>query len=278
VSTELLATLDARRRERKLLVPYLMAGIPDPASFPDALGAVAAHADAIEVGLPYSDPLMDGPVIAAAGERALRAGVGPLEALDLVRDAAGSAPRLAMTYYNPIHRTGEDDFCRRAANAGFLGLIVPDLPLDESAGLRRAAADAGLAWVPLVAPTTAPERVRRIADTATGFVYAVSTLGVTGTRDELAAGAARVVEACRAATDLPVLVGIGVSSPEQARVAAAVADGVVIGSAVVRLVVEEGPEAARSFLAQVRAALDGAPRDTDGSGARGPPTGAARAR
>jgi tryptophan synthase alpha chain len=255
--TELRAALEARLRGRKLLVPYLMAGIPEPTSFPAALGAVEADADAVEVGLPYSDPLMDGPVIAAAGERALRAGVGPLEALALASEAPGAAPRLAMTYYNPVHRTGEDDFCRRAADAGFVGLVVPDLPLEESAGLRRAAARARLAWVPLVAPTTASERVRRIADSATGFVYAVSTLGVTGTRDRLAESAARVVEACRAVTDLPVLVGIGVSSPEQARAAAAVADGVVTGSAVVRLLLEEGPAAARSFLAEVRAALDG---------------------
>jgi tryptophan synthase alpha chain len=256
--TRLLQHLDAqRRRARKLLVPYVMGGIPEASAFEAVARALAAHADALEIGLPYSDPLMDGPVIAAAGERVLRAGLGPLEVLDLVAPTELAVPRVVMTYFNPVHRLGEDSFCRRAAGAGFSGLIVPDIPLEESATLRRAAAAAELAWVPLVAPTTSPERARRIADTASGFIYAVSTLGVTGTRAELARSAARVVASCRAATDLPVLVGIGISSPEQARAAVAAADGVVIGSAVVRLVLDEGPAAGSTFLAGVRAALDG---------------------
>jgi tryptophan synthase alpha chain len=239
---------------RKLLVPYLMAGIPDPVSFPDALAAVSRAADAIELGLPFSDPLMDGPVIAEAAERALRAGTGPLDAL--LAGGTGGTPRLAMTYYNPIHRVGERAFCTRAAAAGIAGLIVPDLPLEESRSLRAAAAAEGLAWVPLVAPTSPPDRVKEITATATGFVYAVSTLGVTGTREQLSERSALVVSACRAVTDAPVLVGIGVSSPAHAVEAARTADGVVIGTAVVRLVVEEGAEPAARFLAEVRAALD----------------------
>nr|MDQ3879392.1 tryptophan synthase subunit alpha [Actinomycetota bacterium] len=205
-------------------------------------------------GLPFSDPLMDGPVIAAAGERAIEEGTGPLDALDQSRGADGL--RVAMTYYNPIHRMGEQEFCDRAASCGFAGLIVPDLPLEESGGLRRACADAGLAWTPLVAPTSPPDRVARIVETATGFVYAVSTLGVTGTREKLSERAGAVVEKIRAATDAVVLVGIGVSTPEQAREAASVADGVVIGTAVVRRVVDEGPDAAAAFVAEVRSALD----------------------
>jgi tryptophan synthase alpha chain len=247
-----------RSAGRKLLVPYVMAGIPDRDSWPEALEAVAANADAVEVGLPYSDPLMDGPVIAAAAERAIRAGTGPLEALRLAGDGPPGPPRLVMTYYNPVYRSGEEEFCARARRAGFRGLVVPDLPLEESEGLRAAAACAGLAWVPLVAPTSPPRRVERICATATGFVYAVSTLGVTGTREELSERAARVVGACRSATDLPVLVGIGISSAAQARAATQDADGVVIGSAVVRAVLEEGPAAARAWLAGVRQALDGA--------------------
>lgn len=255
--TELLEHLLAlRSRGRKLLVPYLMACIPDSAGYPEALAAVASAADAVEVGLPFSDPLMDGPVIAGAGERVIRAGVGPLEALDLNGRIETAAPRLVMTYYNPIHRIGEVAFCRRAAAAGMKGLIVPDLPVEESGSLRSAAAAEGLAWVSLVAPTSPPERVAAGAGVATGFVYAVSTLGVTGARSALAESAARVVEACRAATDLPVLVGIGVSTAEQAQDAARTADGVVIGSAVVRLVLEQGPQAAGGFLEGVRAALD----------------------
>lgn len=253
--TALLEHLNARRAERKLLVPYLMAGTPDRTTYPDALNAVGESADAVEVGIPFSDPLMDGPVIAAAAERAIRAGVGPLEALEASTGARADTPRLAMTYYNPIHAIGEEEFCRRAAKCGFSGLIVPDLPLEESGSIRAAAADAELAWVPLVAPTTPPSRVQQIAATATGFVYAVSTLGVTGVRESLSERAGQVVDRCREVTDLPILVGIGVSTPQQAVEAAAVSDGVVIGSAVVSRLLEEGPQAAGVFLAEVRAAL-----------------------
>lgn len=255
--TRLLEHLDGlRARGRKLLVPYLMAGIPEPAAFAAALEAVARHADACEIGIPYSDPLMDGPVIAAAGERAIDLGVRPLDALDLAAAIELDVPRVAMTYYNPIHRIGEREFCRRTAKAGLAGLIVPDLPIEESGELRSAAAEEGLAWIPLVAPTSPPQRVEAIVATATGFVYAVSTLGVTGTRGQLSERAAAVAESCRRATSLPVIVGIGVSTPEQARAAAAAADGVVIGSAVVGRVLEEGAEAAAAFLAEVREALD----------------------
>ena len=233
-----------------------MGGQPDRESFHQVLAAVSRSADALEVGLPYSDPLMDGPVIAAAGERSIRAGVGPSEALELVASSNPEVPRVIMTYYNPIHSAGEDGFCAAAARAGISGLIVPDLPLEESEPLRRAAAEVGLAWIPLVAPTSSPARVAAIAATATGFVYAVSTLGVTGTREQLSERAAAVASACKEATDLAVLVGIGVSSPEHARAAALHSDGVVVGSAVVRLVAESGAEGAAGFLAEVRAALD----------------------
>ena len=241
---------------RKLLVPYLMGGIPDRVSYPDALRAVEEHADVVEVGLPFSDPLMDGPVIAAAGERVIAAGIGPLEVIELTSSVPATKPRVAMTYYNPIHHLGETEFCRRLATAGFSGVIVPDLPIEESGGLRAAAASEGLAWIPLVAPTSAPARVRAIVATATGFVYAVSTLGVTGERDSLSERAARVVAACRSETDLPVLIGIGVSNADQATAAARVADGVVVGSAVVRIALEQGADAVRAFLSNLRAALD----------------------
>jgi tryptophan synthase alpha chain len=258
--TDLLRRLEAARAEgRKLLVPYLVAGAPDAAAYLTALGEVSAHADAIEVGLPFSDPLMDGPVIAAAAERALANGIGPLSALELAGPPlALDPPRLAMTYYNPIHSVGEQAFCRRARAAGIAGLIVPDLPFEESSSLRAAAADVGLAWTPLVAPTSSPERIARISEGATGFVYAVSTLGVTGARESLSERARPVVERCRQATDIPVLVGIGITTPEQAVEAAEVADGVVVGTAVVARIMEEGPGAAAGFLSGVRAALDAA--------------------
>ena len=250
--------LEARRSAgSKLLVPYLMSGAPEKSAFAGALAAVAAKADAIEVGLPYSDPLMDGPVIAAAGARVLAAGLGPLDALELA-SAETPCPKIVMTYYNPIHRLGEQEFCRRVAAAGVAGLIVPDLPLEESGSLRDYAAGEGLAWIPLVAPTSSESRTAAITATATGFVYAVSTLGVTGARDSLSDRAAGVVKAVRAATDLPVLIGIGVSNAEQALAAVADADGVVVGSAIVKLVEEQGAEAAGAFVTELRAALDGA--------------------
>lgn len=246
-----------RASGRKLLVPYLMAGIPDEDSFPDVYRAIAAAADAVEVGLPFSDPLMDGPVIAAAGERVIRAGIGPLDALELAGAQRSDPPRIVMTYYNPIHRIGESEFCRRAEQAGIRGLVVPDLPMEESEDLRRAAGESGIAWIPLVAPTSSPERVAAISATATGFVYAVSSLGVTGARESLASSAADVVQGVRDATDAPVLIGIGISNAAQAATAGALADGVIVGSAVVRAALEEGAAAAGALVAGMRAALDG---------------------
>lgn len=253
--TSLLRALEGARAERKLLVPYLVPGVPDERAFAAALSDIARHADAVEIGIPYSDPLMDGPVIAAAARHALRTGVSPTVALALGSKPEAAAPKVIMTYYNPVHRLGETEFCRLAADARYEGLIVPDLPLEESGGLRAAAASAELAWIPLVAPTTAAARAAAIAATATGFVYAVSTLGVTGERAHLSERAARVVDICREVTDLPVLVGIGVSTPEQARDAASFSDGVVVGSAIVKRLMEDGPASATQLVAEIRAAL-----------------------
>ena len=246
----------ASRAGRKLLVPYVMAGIPEPGQFERAARAVAEHADAMEVGVPYSDPLMDGPVIAAAAARSIAAGLGPSAALKLIGELDVAVPRVVMTYYNPVHAIGEDEFCTRLANASVAGIIVPDLPVEEAGSLATAAARHGIAWIPLVSPTSSPDRAKRIAQTATGFVYAVSTLGVTGTREELSRRAAAVAEACRAGAEVPVLIGIGISTPAQARAAAVHADGVVIGSAVVERILEQGVDSAGRFLAEVRAALD----------------------
>ena len=261
--TALLDHLESKRRDgRKLLVPYLLGGVPDRDGFTAALTAISRSADAVEVGLPYSDPLMDGPVIASAGERALRNGIGPAAAMELVGAAQDvEAPRVVMTYYNPIHRVGAARFCDSAVAAGVAGLIVPDLPLEESGELRRAVADRGLAWIPLVAPTSSPSRVAALAATCTGFVYAVSSLGVTGVRASLSERAAAVTAACRAETDLPVLVGIGVSTAEHAVEATRSADGVVVGSAVVAALLDEGLPAAVTFVEGLRSALDAASRE-----------------
>ncbi|HVF52764.1 MAG TPA: tryptophan synthase subunit alpha [Actinomycetota bacterium] len=240
---------------RKLLVPYLMGGVPDLVGWARAVRAIAPLADVIEVGLPYSDPLMDGPVIAAAGQRALNASIGPIDVLNAEIDS-DMTPRVVMTYYNPIHRVGEEVFCAVARGSGYTGLIVPDLPLEESQSLRDAAAANELAWIALVAPTTSLERAARIAKSATGFLYAVSSLGVTGERTSLSERAAGVVEICREVSDLPVVVGIGITTPEQARAVVEFADGVVIGSAVVRLLAEQGDGAAVRFIEELREALD----------------------
>lgn len=264
--TQLLDHLQAKRRDgRKLLVPYLMGGIPDRESFGEAAAAISKSADAVEVGLPFSDPLMDGPVIASAGERALRNGIGPAAALELIGAIVeAQAPRIVMTYYNPIHRVGEAEFCRRATAAGVAGLIVPDLPLEESGALRASAAERGIAWIPLVAPTSSPQRVAALVATCTGFVYAVSSLGVTGVRASLSERAAAVTAACREATDLPILVGIGVSSADHAVEATLSADGVVVGSAVVSALMDEGVTGAVAFVEGIRSALDLAERERSG--------------
>lgn len=243
-----------RSSGRKLLVPYVMAGWPSRSTWAEVVEAVAPHADAIEIGLPYSDPLMDGPVIAAAADRALTGGVGPIDVLSSIPKA--SIPRVAMTYYNPIHKVGERKFCELAAAAGLEGLIVPDIPVEESGSLRESADAVGLAWIPLVAPSSPPERVARTVASATGFVYAVSTLGVTGERASVSQRAEQVVHLIRDCTELPVLVGIGISTAQQAVEAASYSDGVVIGSAIVKVIGAAGPSAAGDFVASVRLALD----------------------
>lgn len=254
--TALLDHLKDRLEEHKLFVGYLMAGAPDAKTWQAAALALAPSLDVLEVGLPFSDPLMDGPVIASAGQRAIEAGVGPLDALREVGEVDLPAPKVVMTYYNPIHRLGEEAFVDLCVKNQVAGLIVPDLPLEASKSLRETLARGAVAWIPLVAPTSSPARVEQLTATASGFVYAVSRLGVTGARDELAAGAAEVVGRCRASTDLPILVGIGVTTPEHAQVAAGAADGVVVGSALVRRVMDEGVEAAVSFATRVRSALN----------------------
>lgn len=242
-----------RDEGRKALVPYVVGGFPSRALTLELVQDLAPLADVVEVGLPYSDALMDGPVIQAAARSAIASGTGPLDALDIGFDDA--VPRVAMTYYNPIHRIGEEAFCTLLEQRGFHGLIVPDLPTEASLAIRDRAQGHGIAWIPLVAPTSPPRRVEQAVEGATGFVYAVSTLGVTGSRDELSDRAGGVVALCRQATDLPVYLGIGISNPDQVRSAAALADGVVVGSAIVKVVAEEGVAGAIAFVSALRDAL-----------------------
>ena len=241
---------------RKLLIPYLMGGMTD--DWGQSLAAVvAAGADAVEVGIPFSDPMIDGPVIQEAALRALQRGTVPESVLDGITRAEAPVPIAVMTYYNIVYRAGHKRMARSMAEAGVGGAIVADLPVEELGPWAAEADAAGVATVLLVAPSSPPERVERICERARGFVYAVARMGVTGERHDVGSDAAKVVERIRRCTDMPVCVGVGVSTPEQAARVCEVADGVVVGSALVRrLLANEGPEGAASFVASLRAAID----------------------
>jgi len=226
-----------RAEGRAAFVAFLTASYPDDARFLEAATAVLRHADVLEVGLPFSDPLGDGPVIQRASEAALAGGASAERTLELVTAlrATTDKPILVMTYYNPVFcfPGGEGEFVRAAKAAGVDGLILPDLPPDEGAELIAAARTADLDTVFLVAPTSTPERLALVTAACRGFVYAVSVTGVTGARDSVPTEVAGLVAAVKAVTDLPVAVGFGVGSAASARRVAAVADGVVVGSALV---------------------------------------------
>lgn len=233
------AVIDAAVAEgRAALVGYLPVGYPDLDTSIEALVAIArAGCDVLELGVPYSDPVMDGPLIAAAADQALRQGTRVADtftAVQAVREASPDTAVLVMTYWNPVARIGVDDFSRRLAAAGGTGVITPDLIPDE-AGEWLAASDAhGLERVFLVAPSSSTERIATTAAASTGFTYAASTMGVTGERTSVGGGAAELVRRTRAAGAARVCVGLGVSTPEQAGEVAQFADGVIVGSALVR--------------------------------------------
>lgn len=231
---DLQAELGARRSAGgRVFVPYVTGGLPGV----DAVllrALESAGADAVEVGLPFSDPVMDGPVIQEASRRALSAGARWRSVLELVAEAGLGIPVVVMTYLNPVLAAGLRRFPREAAGAGVSGLVVPDLPVDEAGEWLDACRDAGVAAVLLAAPGASPERLRLIAERSSGFVYCVSTYGVTGARGSASHYARPLVQALRPHTDLPLLVGVGIGSPEQAGEACSYADGVVVGSALVR--------------------------------------------
>lgn len=239
----------------KALVPYVTGGLG--ADWTDVVRAVAAAgADAIEIGIPFSDPVMDGPVIQRASEQALAAGATPGAILSAASHVDVDVPLVAMTYYNIVFHAGHHRFARTLADAGISGAIIPDLPLDEAGDWLAEADAAGIEAILLAAPTTPDDRLRRICQASRGFVYAVGTMGVTGERSLLAASAAEMGARVKAVTDRPVLIGVGVSTPEQAVEASETADGVIVGSALVRRLLDgEGPDGARDFVASLRAAL-----------------------
>jgi tryptophan synthase alpha chain len=239
---------------RKLLVPYITGGLP---GWEDAVRIAAAHgADAIEIGLPFSDPVMDGPIIQAASEQALNAGATPASILDQVRSLDVGVPLIVMCYFNTVHAMGLERFAGALARAGVSGAIVPDLPLEE-VGEWAVQADAnGIETILLAAPTAPDERLPRIVERSRGFVYAVGLLGVTGERAELSRTATDIAQRLKKVTDLPVLIGVGVSNAEQAREAVRVADGVIQGASVVRRLMESGPEEVGRYVDEVRRAID----------------------
>jgi tryptophan synthase alpha chain len=237
------------------LMPYMMGGYPDLETSREIGRAyVEGGADLVELGVPFSDPLADGPVIHAAATAALRAGVSTAAVLELAAELSASVPVILMCYINPILARGLERFCDELGAAGASGLIVPDLPLEEAPAAREACARAGLAFVPLVAPTSSEARVREIARAATGFLYAVSVTGTTGERGAAGGGVADVLAHARAAAGsrVPIALGFGISTPEQAADAAAAgADGVIVGSRLVRAA-GEGSGAPGEIVALVR--------------------------
>ena len=250
------AALRARRSGGgKALVPYLTGGLGD---WQAALAAAAdAGADAVEVGIPFSDPVMDGPVIQEANDRALAAGVTPVGVLDDLGRVDVGIPLAVMTYYNIAFRFGLERFASVLADRGVAAAILPDLPLEETGPWAEAADAAGVETVLLTAPTATEERLRRICARTRGFVYGVGLLGVTGVRDELASSAVDMAARLKQITDTPVLVGVGVGTPEQARQVCRVADGAVVGSAVVRRMLDDGgPVAVGGLVEGFRRALD----------------------
>ena len=249
--------LRARRDAgRKLLVPYVTGGLGD--DWVRVVEAVAAAgADAVEVGIPFSDPVMDGPVIQEASQQALAGGATPASILAGLARADVDVPLVVMTYYNIVFRAGHRRFARSLAEQGVAGAILPDLPLVELDAWERAAVDAGVETVLLAAPNTPDVTLAEICRRSRGWIYGVAVMGVTGERASLAATAAVLGRRLKAVTDKPVLLGVGVSTPHTAAQAVEDADGVIVGSALVRRLLEgAGPDGAADFVAELRAGLD----------------------
>ncbi|HEY0971759.1 MAG TPA: tryptophan synthase subunit alpha [Gemmatimonadales bacterium] len=246
---------ELRAADRAALVVYLTAGHPDPERSVSLLQGIAdAGADVIEIGVPFSDPMADGPVIQASSQRALEHGMTMDRALDLVTRADLPVPVVLFSYLNPVLAAGAD-FAGRAAAAGVDGLLVSDLPLGADPELEARLAGGPLDFVRLVAPTTPVERMREIGRHGSGFVYLISRLGVTGVRDDVPAELPEMVGRLRAATSLPVCVGFGISRPHQAAAVARMSDGVIVGSALVKAA-EESVDAAVRLARELRQAMD----------------------
>jgi tryptophan synthase alpha chain len=256
---ERIADAFARTSKRAALMPYVMGGFPTlEQSLQIGQACVRAGADLIELGLPYSDPLADGPVIHAAGTQALAAGANVAGVLEVARVLSASVPVALMCYANMVFAPGVDAFVERLARSGACGMIVPDLPFGEAPEVLEACDEHGVALIPLVAPTTTPERLQEIGASARGFLYTVSVVGTTGERRTVGADLAATIERAKASTRVPVAIGFGISTPEQAaQAAAAGADGVIVGTRLVRAAGEsEDPaEAVGAVVGELAAGL-----------------------
>ena len=243
-----------RAEDRAVLVGYLPAGFPDvPTSIAAIEAMVAAGVDLVEVGLPYSDPVMDGPVIQAAADRALAGGIRTSDVVNVVGAAAVTGvPTVVMTYWNPVERHGVDRFAADLADAGGAGLITPDLTPDEAGEWIEASNIHGLDRIFLVAPSSTDERLAMTAEASSGFVYATSIMGVTGQREQTSSAAPTLVERLRGVTDKPLGVGLGVSNRSQAHEVAAYADAVIVGSALVKAMADGSVDAVRSLAGELR--------------------------
>ncbi|AQS59725.1 tryptophan synthase subunit alpha [Desulforamulus ferrireducens] len=232
-----------RERQEKALVTYVTAGDPDLTTTARLMQTMAqSGADIIELGVPFSDPSADGPVIQRASTRALANGTGLAEILHLVSAARPglSTPVVLMSYYNPVLQYGLTRFCQEAAAAGVAGVIIPDLPVEEAGALLAAAIPRGIAVIPLVAPTSTTQRLAKIVAVAQGFIYCVTVTGITGTSQSVTEEIAGLSRQLRELTELPLVAGFGIATPDQAARVAQYTDGVVVGSALVRLVEQQG--------------------------------------
>ena len=247
-----------RRARRTALIPYLTAGHPDRAASLSALRLSDQHADILEVGVAFSDPLADGPTIQRSTFEALQQGITLPRTLDLIAEARLSKPVVVFSYLNPVVRYGIDRFLRDASDLGIAGLLLTDLPAGSDPAVEDAVRASPLDLIRLIAPTTTGFRLAEVVRDAEGFLYLVARLGVTGASTQLAGGLEEYIARVRAASPLPIAVGFGISTPEQARTVAHLADGVVVGSALVERLGREGPAAAGRMLGELRAALDAA--------------------
>jgi tryptophan synthase alpha chain len=247
-----------RREGRTAFIPYIMAGDPTLARTKRLVKLLEeCGADIIELGVPFSDPLADGPTIQAAAERALKHGVTLKDVIRTVKELRKTTqvPIVLMTYYNPVFKYGDESFVRDATRAGVDGVIVPDLPPDEAGELRKLARKGGLDTIFLLAPTSTPDRLKLVAKSSTGFIYYVSITGITGAALKLDASQRKSIEAIRGLTAKPVALGFGVSRPAEAREVARFADGVIVGSAIVKKIKESPEGEVRKFVTSLRAAI-----------------------